>query len=360
MNDVQKMRRDLHQIPELDRELPKTLKYIKEILKPLRCKLHIPTPGALIAYFHFDQSDTLAYRSDMDALPIIERNQVSYISHHPGRMHACGHDGHMAMLLKFAQYVNQLTFCPHNVLLIFQPAEETDGGAKSIVASGVLNQYHVKAIFGFHLWPNLSAGVIATKPGSLMAQSGEVTIDIRGKAAHITNAQNGRDALNAAMMMYHFCDQMKFQISDPYLLSFGYMESGNARNVISDHARLLGTMRTFAQTTHHDIKKRLLAIGNLVQQRTGCEVKIHISDGYPTVYNDPELFAQCQKCLPHLQVLKQPNLLSEDFAFYGKAAPSLFMYLGTGNDIPLHADTFDFDDSLLINGVQAYIALLNL
>ncbi len=360
MTDIQKMRRDLHRIPELDRTLPKTLAYIKAVLTPLRCTLSEPTTGSIIAYFSFDQRNTLAYRSDMDALPITERNSVSYRSCHSGCMHACGHDGHMAILLSFAKYVNTLSSCSHNVLLIFQPAEETSGGAKAIVDAGVLMQHHVKAIFGFHLWPSLSAGTIASKPNALMAQSSEINIEIHGKAAHIAKAENAKDALKAAMMLYQLCDQMRFQIPSPYLLSFGHMKSGSARNVISDYTLLQGTLRSFEEGVHQDIKKRIRKIANRVAQQTACHISIDISDGYPPLSNDPDLFARCQSLLPHLQVLKEPSLLSEDFSFYGKAVPSLFLYIGTGNDIPLHGDTFDFDDSLLKHGVQAYIALLQL
>lgn len=360
MNDLQKMRRDLHQIPELDRILPQTLAYIKKTLKPLRCEVSEPAEGALAAYFSFHQADTLAFRSDMDALPITEQNHVSYCSRHSGCMHACGHDGHMAMLLGFAKYVDRLAFCPHNVLLIFQPAEETDGGAQSIVASELLSHHHVKAVFGFHLWPGLPAGMIASKSGALMAQSGEVTIQIKGKPAHIAKAETGRDALKAAVMLLHACDQMKFQIRSPYLLKFGYMESGHTRNVISDYTRILGTMRSLDEATHQDIKKRLMVIKTMIERQSECQVDIHISDGYPPVYNDPELFAQCRKALPQLQELSEPSLLTEDFSFYGKAVPTVFLYLGTGNDIPLHADNFDFDDVILSKGLDAYIALLQL
>ena len=358
MNDLQIMRRELHQIPEPDRILPKTLAYIRAVLQPLACTINEPAPGALAAYFSFRQPETLAFRSDMDALPIQEQNDVPYRSLHPGYMHACGHDAHMAILLGFARYLDQLTDCRYNVLLIFQPAEETDGGAQAIVASDILAHYHVKAIFGLHMWPNLGAGIIASKSGALMARSAEVNVEIHGRAAHIAKAENGRDALNAAMQFLRECDQLKFQLAPPFLVHFGYMESGHTRNVISDHTRLLGTMRSFSEAAHQELKKRLTAIGERVAKQSGCQIELEFSHGYPPMINDPELFAHSQKILPQIRELKQPSLLTEDFSFYGQAVPALFLFLGTGNDIPLHAADFDFDDSLLTHGLEAYIALL--
>ena len=149
-------RRELHKIPELDRDLPKTMAYLRAALEPLCCKLLTPTPGSLSAWFDFGAKEAIAFRSDADALPITEHSRAAYCSVHPGRMHACGHDGHMAILLELARRLERIESLRYNVLLIFQCAEETTGGAKDICDTGIFKKRKVKAIFGLHIWPGLA------------------------------------------------------------------------------------------------------------------------------------------------------------------------------------------------------------
>ena len=190
-------RRALHRIPELDRQLPQTMAYLRASLEKLNCKVFSPMESALCAFFDFGQKDAIAFRADADALPIQERNKVDYHSQHEGCMHACGHDGHMAILLELARRLSEKKSLPHNVLLVFQPAEETTGGAKDICATGVFRAHKVQAIFGLHLWPQLPEGVIASRKNEMMARSCEVRVDVYGKSAHIAKAQEGVDALAA-------------------------------------------------------------------------------------------------------------------------------------------------------------------
>ena len=196
---IQKYRRDLHQIPELELELPKTQRYLQEALRDLPCSLSSPIPSSVVAFFDAGRKESIAFRSDMDALPVTEATGRAFASRHTGCMHACGHDGHMAMLLEFAHqlsaYYKEL---PHNVVLIFQPGEETPGGAEPMCKSGIFEQYHIKRIFGFHVWPMLDKGVIATRRNEFMARSSEVNIDITGKSAHAAKYQEGIDAMEIA------------------------------------------------------------------------------------------------------------------------------------------------------------------
>lgn len=355
-------RRDLHQIPELDFHLPKTLSYIEHILQGYRCTLTHPIPSSIAAYFDFGQADTLAFRSDMDALPILEQNDVPYASKHDGQMHACGHDGHMAMLLGFAKVLNERTTCKHNVLLIFQPAEETTGGAQRICESGIFKKHHVSSIFGFHLWPTLPAGQIASRPGAFMAKSSEVSIEVHGVSAHAAKAWLGKDALLAAVEFLHRAYAMERQINsnDLHLLKFGKLESGTVRNVISNHTIILGTLRSFEKDVFETMKHQLQLIAKQVESETGCTFELTFSQGYPPLWNHEGLFTKCQTLLADMQVLEHPSMLAEDFAYYLQELPGVFLYIGTGNDIPLHADTFDFDESILLNGVETYQKLLEL
>ena len=191
-------RRALHRIPELDRNLPETLDYLRSALEPLPCKVFSPAESALCAFFDFGRDHSLAFRADMDALPVSEATGLPFASCHPGKMHACGHDGHMAIALELARRLARREVLPHNMLLVFQPAEETTGGAQAICHSGVFDQYRTKAIFGLHLWPDLPAGVLASIPGGMMCRSSEVTLTVTGRSAHVARAGLGRDALEAA------------------------------------------------------------------------------------------------------------------------------------------------------------------
>lgn len=362
MNQTQVHRRALHQIPEIDKELPKTIAYITQVLSKYRCEIIQPCKSTICAYFDFHAKDTIAFRSDMDALSMQEQNKCAYRSTIQGHMHACGHDGHMAMLLSFAQYVHSLKECQHNVLLIFQPAEETTGGAKDIVESGILSTYHVTKLFGFHVWPKLPKGQIASKAGALMARSSEVSIEIQGVATHAARAEEGKDALFAAVMFLHQAYQLEQALPDQvlHLLKFGVIESGTMRNVISAHTRLLGTLRSFDEEVFQSIKNGLYDIAKRIETETGCTFTFHITEGYPPLINDEALFQVCKKALPELIELSKPSMLAEDFSFYGSSVPSVFLYLGIGDTPPLHADTFDFEDDVLEVGVHAYQALLEM
>ena len=263
-------RRALHRIPELDRDLPETLAYLRGILSPLSCTLSSPIPGALCAFFDFGRPDAIAFRSDADALPITERTGLPFASVHPGRMHACGHDGHMAMVLDLAVWLDQQTALPHNVLLLFQPAEETTGGAKDLCQSGVLEAHKVQCVFGMHLWPELPAGVIASRKREMMSRSCEVSVTITGRSSHIAKAEEGLDALAAGVEFYRRAAALEAALP-PHLfrlLKFGRMESGTVRNAVSgktvllwelaDRARKLGFVVATPTVASEDMLERIV------------------------------------------------------------------------------------------------------
>lgn len=358
-------RRDLHQIPELDFDLPETTAYLREKLSALSCVLFSPDGHALCAYFDAQKPSTIAFRSDMDALPVCEKNDVPYRSRHEGKMHACGHDGHMAMLLSLAHYVDSVKDkLAKNVLLVFQPAEETTGGAKLICESGVFEKYCVEGIYGFHLWPDLPGGVIATRSGPLLARSSEITVTFEGVSAHIAKSEKGVDALLAASRFVVRADELLTLLRSQHgpwcTLKFGKLSAGTVRNAIAANARLEGSLRVFDAETFKDAVTGMQAIAGDIGKELGVKVIFHHSEGYPPVVNDAQLYQDAQKKLPQLKLLPSPQLIAEDFAFYGERLPALFMLLGTGTGIPLHADHFDFDESVLLSGVQAYRALVPL
>ena len=379
-------RRRLHMIPELDRELPETKGYLLSVLEKLDCELTFLCGDGICAYFDRGKAETYAFRADMDGLPISETNDCDYRSLHDGRMHACGHDGHMAMVLTLAQYVNDMTEddLKCNVLLIFQPAEETLGGAKEICDSGILKRLGVTGVFGIHMWPFTDAGRIASRPGALMPKSAEVNVDIYGKAAHGTAPYEGLDALYIGADYVKNVYERHAKITgavprfadgigdlpkapqrapeDKTIIHMGKMTSGYARNIVSDYTHLLGTVRAFSEENFDMIIDLLKTTLAETADVFGCDTAFSNSDGYPPVINDRGLYDEIRPLLLSLsggyEELAEPLMISEDFSFYGLDRPSAFFLLGTGTGISLHSVNFDFDESVLLSGFELYMKLL--
>ena len=348
-------RRALHRIPELDRNLPETFAYLRGVLSRLPCRVFAPVDGSLCAWFDFGQPEAIAFRADADALPITERTGAEYASEHAGCMHACGHDGHMAIALELARRLGEKKTLPHNVLLVFQSAEETTGGAKDICDSGVFAEYGVKVVFGLHLWPGMEAGVIASRRQELMARSSEVNVDIFGKSAHIAKAAEGVDALMAGTVFYRMAMEMEGKLPESVfrLLKFGKFQSGTVRNALSAHTHMEGSLRAFQEEVFDGLARGLADIGKAVEKEFGCTVKLHFSDGYPAVMNPPELFDRVRACVPFRE-LESPSMTAEDFSWYQKTLPGLFFFLGLGDVPALHTDTFDFDETILLKGADFF------
>ena len=361
-------RRELHKIPELSRELPKTKAYLRSVLDGLDCQIFEVMESGLCAYFDRGQKTTTAYRADMDALPVEEMNTHDFVSCHSGQMHACGHDGHMAMVLTFAQYVNTQKDLPCNVLCIFQPAEETTGGAKEICETGILEKYHVNRIFAIHMWPFAEAGSISSKSGAMMPRSSEITIEVSGRSSHATAPEKGVDALLGACRYIEqiYASHKKLIPANPLpeertLIQICRMESGTARNVISNYSVLLGTMRAFSEADFSKLVDILEQTASRLSSQNGYEIHAYHSEGYPPVINDPRLY---QEILPALRKaldyheMEKPAMISEDYSFYGLRVPSVFFFLGTGTEIALHSNNFDFDETVLLQGLELYKTLL--
>ena len=348
-------RRFLHRIPELDRDLPETMAYLRASLEQLNCRVFSPMESALCAFFDFGAKDAIAFRSDADALPIQENTKSAFASQHPGRMHACGHDGHMAILLELARRLNGKQGMKRNVLLVFQPAEETTGGAKDLCATEVFKEYRVRAIFGLHLWPGLAGGQIFSRRNEMMSRSCEVQVDIYGKSAHIAKAEEGIDAMAAGVSFYNRVTAMEAALPPKVfrLLKFGKMQSGTVCNAISGHTRLEGSLRAFQDDVFYSLRAGIVSIGKDIERTTGCSVNIYMNDGYPAVMNPGDLYDRVKKAVPFRE-LEKPSMITEDFSWYQKSLPGMFFFLGLGDTPALHADDFDFDEEILVKGADFF------
>ncbi len=347
-------RRALHRIPELDWVLPETAAYLRAQLSALPCKVFSPCGDAVCAFFDFGKTETVAFRSDMDALPVTERTELPFASAHAGKMHACGHDGHMAVLLGLASYLAGQTDCKRNVLLIFQPAEETTGGAGAICATGLLPQYHVACIYGIHLWPGLAKHTVASCAGPMMARAAQLRVEVRGRSVHLAHWREGNDALAAAAdflrRVYAVAEQA------PCILRFGRMESGTAPNTVSESTVLEGSLRCYDDGLFAHLTQSLFEAAAAVETATACRFTVTKSDGYRAVSNDAALLAQAKKRFPIADAA--PTYITEDFSEYQRHVPGVFFRLGTGDGAALHSPRFDFDEAVLETGLSLLKTLL--
>lgn len=364
--NIEKYREDLHQIPEIGFKEFKTQEYILNILKKCNCQIKNVNTG-ILCFFDNHKNKTLAFRSDMDALMIEEKNDIPYISKNKGYMHACGHDGHMAMLLGLALFLNEhFHEYDKNFLLIFQPSEEENCGAKTILATNFIEKYNVKALFGFHVWPNLEKGMVYTRANELMAKSAEVNIEIIGLAAHVANASKGIDSLliGAKYLLEIYEMEAKLDKSIFRLLKCGKMESGTARNIISASTKLYITLRAYQNDVYDGLKKMLFDVAHKFEKETGAKFIFNINEGYEAVINDVNLVDKVNKLInlkeKKLYFLEKPVLQAEDFGCYTSHVPSVFFFLGLGQTAPLHNEHFDFDSSILEKGFEFYKMLLDI
>ena len=356
-------RKALHQIPEIAFDLFKTHAYVDKALKSYGYETQTVAKTGLIAIKHGKSPETIAFRSDMDGLNVLEKTHVDFASTHVGQMHACGHDGHMSMLLGFAEWVSKKDDINQNIMFVFQPAEEGPGGAKHIIETGIFKKHNVKAIYGIHLYPDLEEGLIGLVDGPMMAQNGEFDIIVQGLSAHGAQPHKGQDAIIATAQLITQYQHIVSRFLNPLVpavITVGTIEGGEARNIIAQTVKLSGTIRTFDQTIYAQIKTALAQINQSVEVGFNVKVDMDLRDYYPPVINDHQLFEHVKSILsPDVYRMIPPMMFAEDFAFYQQVMPGLFMMLGTKNDIlgythPLHSCYFNFKEDVLLKGVELY------
>jgi hippurate hydrolase len=369
IDQLKKYRQDLHQIPEIAFDLHKTSAYVKdELIKMGYQPLLMAKTGFVIAK-EGKSKEAILFRTDMDALPVKEMTDLSFKSKHEGSMHACGHDGHMAMMLGFASYVASLKNLNKTIVMIFQPAEEGPGGAKVMIEEGLFNLFDIKAVYGIHLYPELEEGLYGLVDGPMMAQNGEFDVIIEGKSSHGALPHLGSDAIIAATALiqgYQSIISRRISALDSAVITVGTIKGGEARNILAKEVKLSGTMRAFDEKVYQKIKKIMDEVKQGIELTYQVKINQHIEDYYPPVINDHELFESLKNSLDNGQYrLISPMPVSEDFAFYQKHVPGIFVMLGSRNEKkgwihPLHSDHFNFDESILIKGVELYQKILEI
>lgn len=365
LNNLIQYRRDLHQIPETARQEFKTSEYIGAHLAKLNCQVEKICGTGYLAFFDNGAPETIAFRGDMDALSIKEETGLPFASQN-GCMHACGHDAHMSMMLGLCDYLSENHGkYKFNILAIFQPSEESIGGAKVICETGVFEKRHVTKVFGFHVWPKIPANAVGTVAGPMMAQASELTMTVRGKSAHCGRPDLGIDALSAAADIIAEINAMKkkeIPEGTDYLLHFGAMEAGDAPNIICEKATVRGSVRAFDSKVYDFMVKRINEISQDVAQRYGAKVELELTVPYPPVNNDPALYEEYKKAMAQagIQVVEaEKTVIAEDFSEYQLRCPGVFGWLGLGDVPSLHNNKFDFDESIMETGVKGFVALLD-
>ena len=259
--EITRIRRDLHQIPEEGLKEFETSKYIKTYLSNLGFKYEETAGTGVLCFINAGSEETYAFRSDMDGLSMEENNDIDFKSKHCNMMHACGHDGHMAILLVFAKYLSEnKDKLKKNILLIFQPAEEGPGGAKLIIKEGKLKKYNVKNVFGLHLSPNVPKGKYSSKPYGFYAASTEFSVFIDGKASHGAAPHNGIDSIVIAAQYINGIQSIVSRNINPIkegLITIGTIKGGDRINIIAEHVEMEGTIRTLDKNTYEIIDKRM-------------------------------------------------------------------------------------------------------
>ncbi len=371
--ELQQWRRTLHQHPELEFDLDWTAPYVAGELEQIGLN---PRTGVGISGIVAEIGDggpVVALRADMDALPILEENDVPYKSTFPGRMHACGHDAHTAMLLGAAKLLSQAHRerpLPGRVRLIFQPSEEAHkegrGGARRMIEDGVLEG--VQAIFGQHVDPEVTVGDVATRPGPMMAAAEAFRLAVFGRAGHAAFPHQGLDAIAIAAQVLNSLHQVvsrRLNPIKPAVITVGTINGGTKSNVLAGEVRMTGTIRTFDDETRERLVDGMNRAAGIART-LGGDYELEILPGTVPLVNDPDLFSFARSVISELlgeeHFLEAPiRMGGEDFSFFAREVPGLFLRLGVrAPDAPvrpLHTPTFDLDERALPIGAAMLSAL---
>jgi len=362
-------RRDIHAHPELGFEETRTAALVAERLASFGIDVHrgIGRTGVVGVLRHGSSPRTIGLRADMDALPIHEANTFAHRSRHPGRMHACGHDGHTTMLLGAARHLAATRNFDGTVHFVFQPAEEGLGGARAMIDDGLFRRFPCETIFGMHNRPSLAVGRFAVRAGPMMAGGAFFDIDVTGVGSHGARPEAGVDPV---MVAVHVAATLQTIVSrnvppvETAVLSITQIHAGDTYNVIPQTARLSGTVRAFSSAVMALIGGNLARVAEGVAQAMGAKVAVDFRENFPPTVNDPgqaEFAASvCAELVGAEQVVRDPPLImaSEDFSFMLNEVPGCFINIGNGGAegaCEVHNPAYDFNDAALPLGAAFFV-----
>jgi len=378
--EIVEIRHDLHMHPEIMYEETRTSEVVQRELKKAGIEFKAGLAGGtgvlgwLPATVNTGDTETVALRADMDALPIHEETGKPYASKTPGKMHACGHDGHTSVLIGVARVLAKMKDRPNNILFLFQPAEEGGAGGKKMCEDGVLagKVLGKKAdiIFGLHGFPNMDVGQMTTRTGPLLASTTEFTIHVEGKGGHAAQPHVGIDPIVVSAHIVTALQSIASRNVDPLdsiVVTVGALNAGTAHNVIPAHSVMRGTLRTLRAETKVLGEKRIQEIAENVAAAFGAKATVEIHEGYPVTENEvcaTDRFRGIAKQVfgEGLRPDCPPVMGGEDFSFYGAHCPACFYFIGVrpqgqAKYANLHASDFDFNDDAIPVGMKAMVSL---
>jgi amidohydrolase len=369
-DEISAWRRHLHTMPELLYDVHRTAGFVAEKLAEFGCDEVVTGIGRTgvvgIIQGSLGKGATVGLRADMDALPIEEKTGKPYASTVPGRMHACGHDGHTAMLLGAARYLAETRNFAGRVAVIFQPAEEGGAGARAMVEDGLIERFDIARVYGMHNMPGLPLGQFAIRPGPIMAATAEFTIKVRGKGGHAAMPHTTIDPIVIASDMVLALQTIASRNANPVeavVVSVTKFHAGDAYNVIPQTAEIGGTIRSLSGDVGALARRRVREICEGIAAAHGATADIAVAVNYPVTENDPDeaLFAGAVAAEiagdANVDGAVAPVMGGEDFSFMLQARPGAFIFLGNGDSAALHNPAYDFDDEAIAWGVSYWVRL---
>ena len=373
------VRRDIHAHPELSFEEQRTADVVAAKLTEWGIEVHrgMGRTGVVGVLKNGSSDRTIGLRADMDALPMQEFNQFPHTSQHAGKMHACGHDGHVAMLLAAAQHLSRVKNFDGTVYFIFQPAEEGGGGAREMMKDGLFTQFPMQAVFGMHNWPGLEVGKFALSAGPVMASSNEFKITIHGKGSHAALPHNGVDPVPVACQMVQAFQTIISRNKKPLdagVISVTMIHTGEATNVVPDVCEMQGTVRTFSVEVLDLIEQRMREVAQHTCAAFGATCSFEFERNYPPTVNHAAETAFAQGVMAsvvgeHNVVVQEPTMGAEDFSYMLQAVPGAYCFIGNGDGVhremghgegpcTLHNPNYDFNDDLIPLGGTYWVRLV--
>jgi amidohydrolase len=378
-SELQQLRREIHAYPELCFEERRTADLIAQKLTEWDIPIDrgMGVTGVVGIIRNGSSPRAIGLRADMDALPVQEINSFPHASRHQGKMHACGHDGHVAMLLGAAHYLSKHRNFDGTVYLIFQPAEEGGGGAKRMMDDGLFSKYPMEAVFGMHNWPGVAAGTFGVTAGPMMASSNEFEVVIKGKGAHAAQPHKGIDPIMVAIQIAQSWQTIISRNKSPLdagVLSITQIHSGSATNVIPDEATLIGTVRTFTTQVLDQIEQRMRTIAEHTAMAFDATVDFRFHRNYPPLINHAKETAFAVEVIKsivgesNVDASVEPTMGAEDFSFMLQEKPGCYVFIGNGEGdhretghglgpCNLHNPSYDFNDDLLPLGATYWVRL---
>ncbi|MDE2603774.1 MAG: amidohydrolase [Bradyrhizobium sp.] len=372
--DIQAWRRDIHEHPELQYDVHRTAGFVADRLREFGCDEVVTGLGrtGVVGVIKGrkpggnGEHKVIGLRADMDALPIQEATNLPYASRTPGKMHACGHDGHTAMLLGAARYLAETRNFAGDAVVIFQPAEEGGAGAAAMLKDGLVDRFGIETVYGMHNNPGMPVGSFAIRPGPLMAATDAVDIRIEGHGGHASRPHLAIDPVLVGAQLITSLQSIVSRTIDPLesaVVSVCEFHAGNARNVIPQTAELRGTVRTLTEEMRNLVEKRIREIAAGVAQMTGARIDLVYERGYPVTVNhaaQTEIAVQVAREIAGDQNVRDmpPMMGAEDFSYMLQARPGAFIFCGNGDSAGLHHPAYNFNDDAIVYGTSYWIKLV--